>query len=155
VSIELVRIDERLIHGQIAYSWTIAYPVDHIMVIDDFVAKDPTQKMLLGLAVPRGKKYTVLTVEEATQYLKIERSERIFIVVKNPQTLLRLLENGIHFSDINVGGMYYKPGKVEISKTVYLNDEDKSIFRKIKDYGVRCEIRTSPNDKSINLFKYI
>ncbi|MEG6532739.1 PTS sugar transporter subunit IIB [Caldibacillus thermoamylovorans] len=155
MSIELVRIDERLIHGQIAYSWSTAYQVSQIIVVDDEIAQDPTQKMLLGMAVPRGKKHAILSIEEASEFLKDGTNEKVFIVVKSPQILLELLQNGIHLPSINIGGMYFKTGKKEISKTVYLNNEDIEIFKKIKEFDVPCEIRTSPSDKSIDLFKHI
>jgi len=156
MSIVVTRIDERLIHGQVAYSWSVAYQVTEFIVIDDRVATDPTQLLLLSLAVPSGKRHAILSVEDAVKYL-VEQSdqEKTFIVVKSPRVLLSLIENGIILPSINVGGMYYKVGKQEISKTVYLDEEDKSIFLKIRDHGIPCEIRTSPNDKSIDLFTKI
>jgi PTS system N-acetylgalactosamine-specific IIB component/PTS system mannose-specific IIB component len=156
MSIVVTRIDERLIHGQVAYSWSVAYQVTEFIVIDDGVATDPTQLLLLSLAVPSGKRHAILSVEDAVKYL-VEQSdqEKTFIVVKSPRVLLSLIEKGIILPSINVGGMYYKVGKQEISKTVYLDEEDKSIFLKIRDYGIPCEIRTSPNDTSIDLFSKI
>ncbi|MGJ3193167.1 PTS system mannose/fructose/N-acetylgalactosamine-transporter subunit IIB [Peribacillus frigoritolerans] len=156
MTIVVTRIDERLIHGQVAYSWSVAYQVTEFIVIDDRVATDPTQLLLLSLAVPSGKRHAILSVEDAVKYL-VEQSdqEKTFIVVKSPRVLLSLIEKGIILPSINVGGMYYKVGKQEISKTVYLDEEDKSIFLKIRDHGIPCEIRTSPNDTSIDLFTKI
>ncbi|MGE6376454.1 PTS system mannose/fructose/N-acetylgalactosamine-transporter subunit IIB [Peribacillus muralis] len=156
MSIVITRIDERLIHGQVAYSWSVAYQVTEYVVVDDEAANDPTQILLLSMAVPSGKKHAILSVENAVRYLAAQpESEKTFIVVKSPHVLLSLIERGITLPSINVGGMYYKPGKQEISKTVYLDEEDRDVFRKIRNHGIACEIRTSPSDKSIDLFTKI
>lgn len=59
MSIKLVRIDERLIHGQVAYSWSVEYQVDEIVVVDDELVHDDMQKMLLEMAVPEGKSFNI------------------------------------------------------------------------------------------------
>ncbi|MEB6551352.1 PTS sugar transporter subunit IIB [Heyndrickxia sporothermodurans] len=156
MTIAVTRIDERLIHGQVAYSWSVEYQVSSIVVIDNQLATDETQKLLLGLAVPAGKKHAVLNVDDAIKYIEEnENKERIFIVVKSPSTLVQLVNNGGKLTSINVGGMYYKPGKKEISKTVYIDDQDREDFLALKEHGIECEIRTSPKDKSKNLFDFI
>lgn len=156
MKIVVARIDERLIHGQIAYSWSVAYQVTQILVIDDVVAKDQTQIMLLGMAVPSGKKHAILSVEDGVKYIREQsESERILLVVKNPNVLLSLLEEGIELPAINVGGMYYKSNKKEISKTVYVDEKDIETFLEIKDKDIPCEIRTSPNDRPIDLYSKI
>ncbi|MDM5294207.1 PTS sugar transporter subunit IIB [Peribacillus simplex] len=156
MSIVVTRIDERLIHGQVAYSWSVAYQVTEFIVIDDGVANDPSQLLLLSMAVPSGKRHAILSVEDAVKYFDEQSDlEKTLIVVKSPRVLLSLIEKGIILLSINVGGMYYKEGKQEISKTVFMDEEDKAVFLKIRDHGIPCEIRTSPNDKSINLFTKI
>jgi len=154
--IVVTRIDERLIHGQVAYSWSVEYQVSSILVIDDQIAVDETQKLLLSLAVPAGKKHAILNTDDAIKYIQENESrERIFIVVKSPASLLQLVEKGVQLTTVNVGGMYYKPGKKEISKTVYIDAQDQADFRGLKEHGVECEIRTSPKDRSKNMFDYI
>ena len=156
MAITVTRIDERLIHGQVAYSWSVAYQITQIVVVDNEVAKDPTQVMLLELAVPTGKKHAILTVDDAVNYLNQQpQSEKILLVVKGPDTLISLVDKGIELVSINVGGMYYKAGKKEISKTVYVDSNDEAAFLNLKEKGIVCEIRTSPSDKSINLFDRI
>ncbi|WP_285766140.1 PTS sugar transporter subunit IIB [Peribacillus sp. SI8-4] len=156
MSIVVTRIDERLIHGQVAYSWSVAYQITEYLVVDDEAANDPNQILLLSMAVPSGKNHAILSVEDAVSHLDAQPdSVKTFIVAKSPHVLLSLIEKGITLLSINVGGMYYKAGKQEISKTVYVDEEDKSVFRRIRDHGVACEIRTSPSDKSIDLFTKI
>ena len=155
--ISVFRIDERLVHGQVAYSWSVEYRIDRIMVIDDKVAKDEIQKMTLRLAVPADKKLSIFSINEAIEFLKKNETtnEKLFIVVKDPEVVLKLIESNITIKSINVGGMYYKEGKKKISKTVYIDDKDIEVFKKLRQAGVEAEIRTSPKDKKINLYKYI
>jgi len=156
MTIKVARIDERLIHGQVAYSWSVAYQITQIIVIDDDAANDPTQTMLLEMAVPEGKKHKILTNQQAVDVLtKEEKSENIFLVVKSPDTYLYLVNQGIKIPSINVGGMYYQPNKKKVSNTVYLNKHDKKVFSELINKGVHCEIRTSPNDKSLDIAKVI
>lgn len=155
MSIELIRIDERLVHGQVAYSWSVAYPTDAIAVIDNGAASDPMQKMLLEMAVPSGKKAYLFTEEEAVTYFSKPQAEKVFIVVKGPKPILTLVKNGVSIPSVNLGGMYFKEGREEITKTVYVGQEDKELFQQLNELGVVCEIRTAPGDRSINLFDKI
>ncbi|GEN86982.1 PTS sugar transporter subunit IIB [Oceanobacillus sp. FSL W8-0428] len=155
MSIAVTRIDERLIHGQVAYSWSVAYQVEEIVVVDDVLVHDEMQRMLLEMAVPEGKKFQLLSVEEASNYFKSENKLNTFLVVKGPQTILDLVNQGVHFKEINVGGMYFKEEKEEITKTVYLNEEEKNIFRDLASKNIYLDVRTAPSDKSIDLISRI
>ena len=153
--ISLVRIDERLIHGQVAYSWSVAYQIDRIVVVDDEAAQDDIQRMLLEMATPTGKGFSLFTVDEACRYLSDNPSERLFIVVRSASTILTMVQKGIPIREVNVGGIYYKEGRKMISKTVYLSPEEQASMLALKDLGVACEIRTAPGDKPLNLFDKI
>ncbi|MFY9282822.1 MAG: PTS sugar transporter subunit IIB [Miniphocaeibacter sp.] len=151
MSIKLVRIDERLIHGQVAYSWSVEYQVDEIVVVDDELVHDDMQKMLLEMAVPEGKSFNIFSVEDGIKYFTNNNKKNIFLVVKGPQVILDLANGGVEFKEINIGGMYYKEGKEEITKTVYLDEEEKDIFRELADKNIYLDLRTAPGDKSIDL----
>jgi PTS system sorbose-specific IIB component len=157
MSIVITRIDERLIHGQVAYSWTVEYGIDTLVVVDDEAAQNQIQKMALNLAVPPKKKLSILGTQEAIKFLKDnEKSmERIFVIVKSPKTVYSLIKQGIDIKSINVGGMYFKPGKKQLNKTVYIDEKERQIFLELKELGVEAEIRTSPKDKKIDLYELI
>ena len=153
--ITLTRIDERLIHGQVAFAWTLVYKSQAIMVIDDDAASDPTQKELLEFACPVGMMCFVVNKEMAVELLKKYATKKIFIVVKSPDPLLYLVENGIKLDTVNVGGLYFKVGRRQLSKTVYVDDHMVETFKKLDSHGVVLEIRTTPSDASQNLMKII
>lgn len=145
------RIDERLIHGQVAYSWTNQYPADAILVVDEEASKDNFQKSLLEMATPSGMRCFVLATDKAVEFLKKYDKKKIFIVVKHPKPLLELQQNGIDFKEINVGGLYHVDGRKQVSKTVFLDDEMIEIFTELSKKGIKLEVRTSPSDKSMDL----
>lgn len=95
MSIVVTRIDERLIHGQVAYSWSVAYQVTEFIVIDDGVANDPTQLLLLSMAVPSGKRHAILSVEHAVKYFDEQSDlEKTLIVVKVLESFYLSLKKG-------------------------------------------------------------
>ncbi|GLL51771.1 MAG: PTS sugar transporter subunit IIB [Tetragenococcus koreensis] len=151
MNIAITRIDERLIHGQVAYSWSVEYQVDEIVVVDDEIVHDDMQKMLLEMAVPKGNSLQILSVEQAADYLKGSEHKKVFLVVKTPQIILDLVKKGVHFDSINIGGMYYKEGKEQITKTVYVDNNEKQIFKELASEGILLDVRTAPGDKSIDL----
>ena len=102
-----VRIDDRLIHGQVATVWSQVTRATRIMVVDDAVVKDPVNKEALKMACPSQCKLSILTVEKAAANLcagKYE-GERVFIVAKNPKTIRGIYEKGFHMEAVNVGNM--------------------------------------------------
>ena len=90
------RVDSRLIHGQVASMWTNHLGATRIMVIDDQAASEETTKMSLKLATPYGVALSVLPVEKAAARIKAGAYEgqRVFLIVRSPDTLLELLKRG-------------------------------------------------------------
>ncbi|MCI9161806.1 MAG: PTS sugar transporter subunit IIB [Lachnospiraceae bacterium] len=151
--ITIARIDERLIHGQVAYAWSVAYKSEAIMVIDNEVAEDKFQVSLLQMACPAGVKCMVCNEEKGAELLKKYEKRKIFLVVKHPSALLSLCGKGIELKEINVGGLYFKEGRRQISKTVYVDPEMEGIFRRLSELGVKLENRTTPTDSKEDLMK--
>lgn len=153
--ITIARIDERLIHGQVAYAWSVAYKSEGIMVIDNEIAKDKFQISLLQMACPKDVKCIVCNEEKAAELLKKYEKRKLFIVVKHPAALLSICEKGVELKEINVGGLYYKEGRRQISRTVYVDAEMEEVFRKLSNMGIRLENRTTPTDAGEDLMKLL
>lgn len=153
--ISLARIDERLIHGQVAYSWTMAYKSDAIMVIDDEVSQDQFQKDLLAFACPKDMKCLVVNETRAVELLQKYEGKKIFVVVKHPKVLLNIMKNGVELKSINVGGLYFKEDRKQCTKTVYVDEEMVCIFKELNSLGVELDTRTTPSDESQDLIKLL
>ncbi len=157
MSIELVRIDDRLIHGQVVMAWSKAVSVKRMVVIDDKVAADSIRKMLLETVAPPGVKVSVLTVNQGIEALRDEKfgKEKVLLLVTNPMTILSLLEGGIPIYKVNIGGMSFSQGKVQLTKAVSVDEEDKIAFKKLHDQGVTLHIQILPNDTPIDIMTKI
>ncbi|HOT99747.1 MAG TPA: PTS sugar transporter subunit IIB, partial [Anaerolineaceae bacterium] len=100
--IKHLRIDNRLIHGQVAVTWMRRINADAIAVVNDDVAKDRIQKMALPLAA-RDAKVLVLSHQELQDYVKEHPEESLFVIAKYPMDALRILESGLEVGEVNVG----------------------------------------------------
>jgi mannose PTS system EIIA component len=155
--ITLVRIDDRLIHGQIVEGWLKTIEVDHIMVVSDYVAGDKMQQILLNMAAPNDIRVTSFSVAEAARKLKENafKNDNILILVSSPRDVLALMELGVTFKSVNVGGMHFAQGKRQLLRNLSVNDEDIESFRKIAQAGVELEGRVLPSDDRINVMEVI
>ena len=143
MDIRLVRIDERLIHGQVATSWVKETKCDAIFAINDDVANDNLRKTLLLQVAPADVKAFVIPIEKAISVYKNPKysTTKVLMLVTNPTDVLRLIEGGVDIKSVNVGGMTFKEGKKLISYAVAIGPEDLVAFKKLRDLGVELEIR--------------
>lgn len=145
-----VRIDERLVHGQVAGLWVNALKVSRIMVIDDDAANNKLQIMGLKMAVPQGIKLSVLPVQVAARKLSDKDNypnERIMIIFRNPETLLRALEDGCSLSSVNVGNMSAKDGTRRIYSYISVTPHEEEIFHQMAEKsGISFFTQLTPND---------
>ena len=143
MDIRLVRIDERLIHGQVATSWVKETKCDAIFAINDDVANDNLRKTLLLQVAPADVKAFVIPIEKAISVYKNPKysTTKVLMLVTNPTDVLRLIEGGVDIKSVNVGGMTFKEGNKLISSAVAIGHEDLSAFKKLRDLGVELEIR--------------
>ena len=127
------RIDERLIHGQIAAAWVGNLKVTRIMVIDAVAEKTEIQKIALKMACPQGVKLSILSPKKAVANLNSQKyaGERILIVVKGTQTLKEVVEEGLELDTVNVGNMSCKNDTRFVKKAVNVSREDEKIFREL------------------------
>lgn len=152
-----IRIDERLIHGQVAAVWSKALNVNRIMVVDEDAVKSPTQKSVLKMACPAGCKLSILSVASAANNLRIRKYEgdRIFMIVRSPATLRALYDAGYPFEAVNVGNMAKKADSKQISPSVSVTPKDIEDFRYLADKGVQLGIQRVPAEASASLMELL
>ncbi|MPM70019.1 PTS system sorbose-specific EIIB component [bioreactor metagenome] len=139
------RVEERLIHGQIAYAWAQAIEFDVIVVVDEVSAKDPIIKSMLEMACPRSKKLLVYSEAEACEKLN-SINRKLFVIAKSPITFWHLLSNGVKIEKLNIGSIHFKSGKKEIYKTVFVSDDEIEALHNIIDSGITCEVQKLPTE---------
>lgn len=151
MALKLVRIDDRLIHGQVVAIWLRSIHVDRIVIVDDKTARDDFMKELMVLAAPQGVPVEVHgTVEGAQRVAQIAAtSEDAFVLMKSPVTALALREAGVPFSVLNVGGMGAGPGRRTLYKNISANDEELQAMRALEAMGTRVELRIVADDRPV------
>lgn len=143
-----IRIDERLIHGQVAAMWTGTLKVTRIMVVDNEVVKNDFKKRMLKMACPSGVKLSILDTATATQNINIRKYEgdRIFVIVKGPEVLEELINKGFPLKEVNVGNMSGGAGTRQVKKTVCITEDDDRAFRYLNDKGVYLYTQMVPSE---------
>ena len=143
-----VRIDERLIHGQVATMWTNHLKVNRIIVVDNEVVKSDMEKEVLKMAKPNSVKLSILTTKGASARIINGQydEEKVFLIAKNPNTLLELVNNGVELGEINVGNMSAKKDSKQVAKSIGVTPNDIVAFRALNDAGVRLVAQMIPNE---------
>ncbi len=146
--IQAIRIDDRLIHGQVAYSWKAFYNYQAIVIADDGVSKDELRKSILKMGVPNGVKLAIRPTNEAIELLNDIRlkNTKVFVIVSSPETAFELISGLNEKPVLNLGGMMKKDGAKEFSKAVFLDDSDISFLDKVHELGIEIDIRQTPNE---------
>jgi fructoselysine/glucoselysine PTS system EIIB component len=147
--ISLVRIDDRLIHGQVAYTWSKFLNINCILIANDSIVNDDFKKMSLGLVKPADVNLYIKTIEESIELLNSDKSSKlnILVLVDNSFDALRLARKVSGIKSINVGGIRKKEGKQMISPSVAVDDKDKENFKEMAAAGIEVEIRQVPAEK--------
>ncbi len=157
MNISLVRIDDRLIHGQVTTAWLRQYPAEVIFVVGDALAKNPFQKMVLQATAPPGVQVEVFDTKTAAEEL-IKRSgdsRNVMLILTRPADIVKLVEMGVPIRSVNVGGMQPHGNSRQIAKSVSVDETDEQSFRQLAEKGVELEIRMVPTDKRQDLAKLL
>lgn len=153
----LVRIDNRLIHGQVSAAWTAAVSADVILVVNDETARDEVQRMLLPMVAPAGCKVEVLSTVDASVRLKSDAYDRhnVLLVTKTPADVKALVDAGVEISKVNVGNMHFAPGKIQVAQSVSVDPSDVEVFRELDAKGIEIEMQWLPTTRGRPLMQLI
>lgn len=155
-NILLTRIDNRLIHGQVATQWNGSLGSNLILVANDKVAGDKVRQGLMDMAAPNGVATRYFTLQKTIDIIhKASANQKIFIIAENPQDVLALVEGGVPIKKVNIGNMHMAEGKRQVATTVAVDDQDVAAFKKLQEAGVELEIRrvpTTPVEDTKKLF---
>ena len=153
----LARIDTRLLHGQVATSWTKATNPDRIIVVSDTVSKDDLRKKLIEQAAPPGVKAHVIPLDKLVEVSKDTRfgNTKALLLFENPQDALKVIEKGVEIKELNIGSMAHSVGKVMVSTSLSMDQDDVETYKKLADLNVKFDVRKVVADKPADLFKLI
>jgi len=147
--VKLLRIDDRLVHGQVAFTWTPALGVDCLFVANDRVAKDEFLRMTLGLAKPAGAQLLIKSIADSIAWLNDAKNkgQQLLVLVDSVKDAHSLTMGVEEIKSINFGGIRAKAGAKSVSKALALTDADIVLVRELLAKGLELEVRQVPTDK--------
>ena len=140
-----VRIDNRLIHGQVTVAWTRRLGVRRLVVCNDDVAADDLQRMLLPQAA-RGLTTDVLSVAGT---LAAPAGPDVMIIAQHPVDAFRLVEGGLRPEVVNVGNVAPRPGTAftMVTRSIAVTADEADAYRKLAAAGIPLVTQLMPQDK--------
>ncbi|QJA07573.1 PTS sugar transporter subunit IIB [Romboutsia sp. CE17] len=149
--IKLLRVDHRLLHGQVAFSWTQFLGVDCILVANDSLMQDELRKTTIKLAKPQGVKVVMKNIQDSIDAINsgVTDKYKLFVVVESIEDANRLAKGTNKFTEINLGGIKSREGTRNISKAINVTPEEEETLKELINSGIIVEIRQIPNDQKI------
>jgi PTS system mannose-specific IIB component len=153
--IVLIRIDDRLIHGQVVEGWVNFLKATGIFVADDRVASNAFQRSIMEISVPQGLRVAIGRVEDICSQLRSTalNADRIILLFSNPADVLRAIKSGLDCREINIGGMHYVPGKRKLMDVLAVDDEDLAALKELAANGIKVNVQTVPTQRPVTLEK--
>ena len=152
-----IRIDDRLLHGQVCAFWSNSLKVTRLMVANDAVSEDEMQKTVLRMAAPTGIKTSLISLSKAAANILAGKyaGQRVMLIIKNPRDALRLMELGLPITQINVGNMAKRDNTRQYKRSIYLTKEEYQNFLKLHENGVHLTSQMVPEDSEDDFMSYL
>lgn len=151
--IKLVRVDHRLLHGQVAVSWVSGIGADCILVASDTVVNDPVWKTTLKLGKPSGCKLVMKNIADSIAAIKsgVTDKYKLIVVVQTIADAKRLADGCPSITSINLGNTKESPTTKQVSRQIFLEPDEMEMLRELDGRGVECEIRPMAADFKTNV----
>ncbi|MDZ7339228.1 MAG: PTS sugar transporter subunit IIB [candidate division KSB1 bacterium] len=149
----LVRIDDRLVHGQVVVGWGNVLHPDRILLCNDQIAASPWERELYTGGTTDDAPVEVLSLRETAERLIADKSgrERLFLIVESPKDVLRLLDLGVPITEVNVGGMHHRPGKRQVAPYLFVDEQDRQWFKELHARRVALVGQDVPTGKKLDV----
>lgn len=151
-----VRVDNRLVHGQVGVTWANHLGANLLLVANDEVAHDKVRQDLMDMVVSDGVQTRYFTLQKTIDIIgRASPRQKIFLVIKTPEDALTLKKGGVPIKHLNIGNMHFSEGKRQIAPTVSIDENDTQTFHELDQLGVVCEIQGVPGERSRNILELI
>ncbi|SKA78386.1 PTS system, mannose-specific IIB component [Paucidesulfovibrio gracilis DSM 16080] len=145
-----VRVDNRLVHGQVVETWLPYVGAKGIIVANDDVSDDPLTQEIMSLAIPQSMSTSFVSINDLLHLQEIalwsSAQGAALVLFSNCEDARRAYEIGFRFQSINIGNIHYAPGKRQLSPSVAVNDSEEECLRFFADREVKLDFRCVPND---------
>lgn len=145
-NIVLTRIDNRLIHGQVATQWCGVVGANLLLVANDNVAADEFRQGLMNMAAPSYAQTRYFTIQKTCDIIgRASEAQKIAIICETPQDVVKLVEGGVPIKSVNIGNMHMAEGKRQVATSVAVDDSDVAAFKRLQELGVELYIQRVPD----------
>jgi mannose/fructose/N-acetylgalactosamine-specific phosphotransferase system component IIB len=146
--VKLTRIDDRLIHGQVVLGWVPVVKPDRIVVACDRVAGSDWERRFYSSCVPPEVRVSFFTLAETARQIASDlfKGEGLLVLLESARDALALVSAGVPLKDVNVGGLHYREGSVELLPFVFLTDEERTSLRELVKRGVTLTAQDVPSN---------
>lgn len=156
-NIKLVRLDFRLIHGQVIAKWFGQIMGNEIVIIDDDLSQDSFMASIYEMTAPVDSKVHVYSVEDAVK--KVEdgtfASGKVLVLFKNVDQVFKAVEKGFKIDELQIGGLGSAPGRINVYGPITLDDHDASLLKKIADQGTNIYLQQVPEEAKMTFSKVL
>ena len=146
--VKLARIDDRLIHGQVVLGWVPVVKPNRILVACDRVAASEWERKFYASCVPPEIPTTFLSIDQTAQSLGAEpfASEQLLVLLESAEDAWKLASAGVALKEVNVGGLHYREGAIELLPFVFVTPEDRAALRELVKKGVTLSAQDVPSN---------
>ncbi|HXX29713.1 MAG TPA: PTS sugar transporter subunit IIB [Myxococcaceae bacterium] len=149
--ISFIRIDNRLIHGQVVEAWLPVLKVGRVVVADDEASDSPLMRAAMGLAVPPGIEVDIARLDDVPFARLAQDAVRTLVLLRDLPALLRAKGRGLPVRQLNLGNIHHGPGRRQVTASVYLTADELEQLRQLEAVGVELEGRGVPTERPIPL----
>ena len=155
--IKHIRVDHRLLHGQVVFKWSKVLNIDCILIANDNVATDSIRMAALRMAKPSNCKLVIKNIADSINVLKCGVSDKykLLIITESIEDVFKLASNVDGIKSINIGGTMIKEGRKQISKAVFVSDKDIEMVKELDNKGIKMEIQMVPDDMPVDILSLI
>ena len=154
LNLVLVRIDNRLVHGQVATQWCGSVGANLLLVSNDEVSTNTLRQGLMDMAAPSYAQTRYWSIDKTIKNIqKASDKQKVFIVCETPQDVLKLVEGGVPIKKVNIGNMHMSEGKRQVVGSVAVDASDVAAFKRMQELGVELEIRRIPTEGAEDIKK--
>ena len=149
--IKALRVDHRLLHGQVAFSWTSHLGADCILLASDSLLNDELRLTTVKIARPPGIRLVAKTVEDSIKAIKsgVTDKYKLFIVTDSIDDAARIARE-CQIKSINLGGTKSAKNKTKLSKAIYVTEQEKKLLQELLQEGIELNIQMIPSEKKIH-----
>lgn len=153
--VKLVRVDFRLMHGQVIANWMNQVDGDSIMIVNTKLANDPFMGNVYKMAAPKGVKVNIMDLDKAMERIQSEKyvTRKLVVLFKSVKDAKEAFDRGFPMKELQIGGLGSGENRVQITNQIYLNRADTDMLLDISGKGVKVYLQAVPKEAAIGIDK--